>query len=150
MISFEINQSNLRGGQCLPHALVARALAACDAELKTRKGIELSIAFVDEREMRSLNKKWRGHDYVTDVLSFEPSFAGASEVKDAGEILLCYPQAVRQAKEMGHSTRDELVFLIVHGVLHTFGFDHIDPKDAKKMFPRQTRILTALGVDPRI
>ncbi len=140
MISFEINQSKLRGGQCLPHALVARALAACDAELKPRKDVELSIAFVGEREMRALNKKWRGHDYVTDVLSFETS----------NEILLCYPQAVRQAKEMKHSTRDELVFLIVHGVLHTFGFDHIDPKDAKKMFPRQTRILTALGVDPRI
>lgn len=140
MISFEINQSNLRGGQCLPHALVAKALAACDAELRPRRDVELSLAFVGEREMRALNKKWRGHDYVTDVLSFETS----------NEILLCYPQAVRQAKEMGHSTRDELVFLIVHGVLHTFGFDHIDPKDAKKMFPRQTRILTALGVDPRI
>lgn len=140
MISFEINQSNLRGGQCLPHALVAKALAACDAELRPRRDVELSLAFVGEREMRALNKKWRGHDYVTDVLSFETS----------NEILLCYPQSVRQAKEMGHSTRDELVFLIVHGVLHTFGFDHIDPKDAKKMFPRQTRILTALGVDPRI
>ena len=150
MITFELNQSKLRGGQCLPHALVAKALVACDAELKPRKDVELSIAFVGEREMRALNKKWRGHDYVTDVLSFEPSFAEASEVKDVAEILLCYPQAVRQAKEMGHSTRDELVFLIVHGVLHTFGFDHIEPKDAKKMFPRQTRILTALGVDTRI
>ncbi|MEI6510619.1 MAG: rRNA maturation RNase YbeY [Candidatus Uhrbacteria bacterium] len=140
MISFEINQSKLRGGQCLPHALVARALAACDAELKPRKDVELSIAFVGEREMRALNKKWRGHDYVTDVLSFETS----------NEILLCYPQAVRQAKEMGHSTRDELVFLIVHGILHTFGYDHIEPKDAKKMFPRQTRILSTLGVDTRI
>jgi len=140
VISFEINQSKLRGGQCLPHALVARALAACDAELKPRKDVELSIAFVGEREMRALNKKWRGHDYVTDVLSFETS----------NEILLCYPQAVRQAKEMGHSTRDELVFLIVHGILHTFGYDHIEPKDAKKMFPRQTRILSTLGVDTRI
>jgi probable rRNA maturation factor len=90
--------------------------------------------------MRALNKQWRGHDYVTDVLSFEST----------NEILLCYPQAVRQAKEMGHSTRDELVFLIVHGVLHTFGFDHVEPKDAKKMFPRQARILTKLGVNPRI
>ena len=90
--------------------------------------------------MRALNKKWRGHDDVTDVLSFETT----------NEILLCHPQAVRQARTMRHSTRDELVFLIIHGVLHTFGFDHVEPVDAKKMFPRQARILMKLGVNPRI
>ena len=140
MIGFELNQEILRGGQRLSRRLVQGVLAACAAELKPRKDVELSIAFVSERAMRKLNKDLRGKDSVTDVLSFEGT----------NEILLCYPQAVRQGKEMGHSTRDELVFLIVHGVLHTFGYDHMEPKDAKRMFPRQTRILTALGVDPRI
>lgn len=140
MISFELNQSILRGGQRLPRALVAKAVAACDARLRTKRAIDLSIAFIGAREMRAMNKAWRGHDYVTDVLSFEETF----------EILLCYPQAVRQGKEMGHSTRDELTFLIVHGILHTFGYDHVDPKDAKKMFPLQTGILEELGIDPRI
>ncbi len=140
LIGFELNQEILRGGQRLPRRLVEAALAECSSELKVKKPVELSIAFVSEKTMRALNKKWRGHDYVTDVLSFETT----------NEILLCYPQAVRQAREMRHSTRDELVFLIVHGVLHTFGFDHVEPKDAKKMFPRQARILTKLGVNPRI
>lgn len=124
----------------MPIALVEKVVSACARELRPKVRVELSLAFVDGPVMRSLNKKWRGHDYVTDVLSFETT----------NEILLCYPQAVRQAKEMGHSTRDELVFLLVHGILHTFGFDHMKPRDAQKMFPLQTRILKKLGIDPRL
>ncbi len=89
--------------------------------------------------MRRLNKQWRGNDRVTDVLSFE-----------SGEILINYDQAKRQAIELKHSTRDEVIFLLVHGVLHVYGYDHEKPSDAKKMFPLQTKILTKLGIDPRL
>ena len=139
-ITAELNQSRLRGGQRLPRRLVECALAACAKALKTKKPVELSVAFVSEPDMRRLNKRWRGKDKVTDVLSFE----------GVGEILLNYEQARRQAKEMKHSVRDELVFLLVHGVLHVYGFDHVEPKDAAKMFPLQTKILSELGVNPRI
>lgn len=140
LIRAELNQSLLRGGQRLPRRVLERALKACGEALGGKGTHELSVAFVSESEMRRLNKQWRGKDKVTDVLSFE----------DVGEILICYPQARRQAAELGHSTRDELVFLLVHGVLHVFGYDHERPSDAKRMFPLQTKILTRLGVDPRI
>lgn len=141
----ELNQSILRGGQRLSRRDLDHCLSVCSSvianvvkqSLVRQSG--LSIAFITERDMRRLNKQWRGKDRVTDVLSFE-----------SGEILISYDQAKRQAKELNHSTRDEVIFLIVHGVLHVFGFDHEKPSDAKKMFPLQTKILTKLGIDPRI
>jgi probable rRNA maturation factor len=140
VIEAELNQSALTGGQRLPRRDLDRALRACDRALRPARPASLSVAFVDEREMRRLNKEWRGRDKVTDVLSFE----------DVGEILICYPQARRQAAELGHSARDEVIFLLVHGVLHVFGYDHVKPADAKRMFPLQAKILTSLGVDPRL
>ncbi|NBS41563.1 rRNA maturation RNase YbeY [bacterium] len=139
VIRAELNQSILRGGQRMPRRVVDRALSACADALKPRRETLLSVAFVSEKEMRRLNKQWRGKDKPTDVLSFE-----------SGEILICYPVARRQAADLRHSIRDEVVFLLVHGVLHAFGFDHIDPSDAKRMFPLQTKILMRLGVDPRL
>lgn len=140
MIAYEVNQTVLRGGQRVPRAVVDRAVRACDRALRPRRAVSLSVAFVGEREMRRLNRERRGKDRVTDVLSFE----------GVGEILICYPQARRQARELGHSVRDEVVFLLVHGILHVFGFDHERATDAERMFPLQTRILTKLGIDPRL
>jgi len=140
LIRAELNQSALKGGARLPRRAFELALAECARSLRPRHDVLLSVAFVGEREMRKLNREWRGKDRVTDVLSFE----------NVGEILICYPQAKRQAVELGHSTRDEVVFLLVHGVLHVFGHDHERPTDAKRMYSIQTKILTRLGVDPRI
>lgn len=140
MLTAEINQSLLKGGQKIPQALVDKAVRACARAMGIKDNTVLSVAFIGPREMRALNKRYRGRDRVTDVLSFE----------EVGEILICYPQAKLQAKQMGHSVRDEIIFLLVHGVLHTFGYDHERPEDAKRMFPLQTRILNQLGIDPRL
>ncbi len=105
----------------------------------------VSIGFVTDLQMRNLNRTWRGKDRVTDILSFT-----LDEEPLKGEIVLSYKQAVRQAKEMGHATRDELFFLIVHGTLHLWGYDHEVPQDAKKMFLLQTQILKRLKIDPRL
>ena len=140
MLHAEINQVMLKGGQRVPQALVDRTLHLCARAMKFKGDALLSVAFIGDREMRTLNKRYRGRDKVTDVLSFEEIL----------EILICYPQAKRQAKDLGHSTRDEVVFLLVHGVLHAFGYDHERPIDAQRMFPLQTQILTTLEIDPRL
>lgn len=145
MLSAEVNQERLKGGQRLPFARLQEVLDACAKGLKLKKEAVVSIAFVSPGQMKKLNNQWRGKNYVTDVLSFE---LGEGIMK--GEIILSYEKAQKQAREMGHSTRDELWFLIVHGVLHVWGHDHETPKDAKKMFPLQTRILNELGIDSRI
>lgn len=102
----------------------------------------VSIGFVSPAQMRALNRQWRGNDKVTDVLSFALDVGSLK-----GEILLSYEQANLQAKQMKHSVRDELCFLIVHGVLHLWGYDHEDPEDAKKMFLLQEKILKNLMID---
>lgn len=145
MIQAELNQSRLRGGQCLPKKRLQEVLDTCAKHLRLKNQTWVSIAFVSPKNMRALNKQWRGKDKITDVLSF-PLDEGPLK----GEILLSYEQALKQANELGHSTRDELWFLIVHGVLHVFGYDHETPKDAKRMFPLQTRILDELSIDSRI
>lgn len=95
--------------------------------------------------MRALNRTWRGKDAVTDVLSF-----ALDQGPFKGEIVLCYQQAARQAKETGHPVRDELSVLVVHGVLHLWGYDHERPADARRMFPLQEQILKDLKIDYRV
>lgn len=120
-------------------------LEACAKALKARGDVTISIGFVSANQMRKLNRAWRGKDNVTDVLSF-----GLDEGTFKGEILLNYEQAVFQAKQMKHSVGDELCFMIVHGVLHLWDYDHEDSKDAKKMFLLQEKILRRLKIDPRL
>ncbi len=156
MISIEINQTRLTSSQRLPKALLNRVAHEVTTELRLKQTQQISVAFVSEKEMRKLNLAYRGADRVTDVLSFtleEGTGNGGQGIEgeeNYGEIILSYEQAKRQAKTMKHSVHDELTFLLVHGLLHVFGFDHEQEKDAKKMFPLQTRILTRLKIDPTI
>lgn len=145
MIRVELNQSRLKGGQRLSAKRVTKVLEACAKVLKVRGDVTISIGFVSSQQMRSLNRGWRGKDNVTDVLSFE-----LVEGPVKGELVLSYEQAARQAKQMHHSVADELCFLIVHGVLHLWGYDHECPSDAQKMFALQEKILNILKIDPRL
>jgi probable rRNA maturation factor len=77
----------------------------------------VSLAFVGDKKIRQLNKKYRGIDRVTDVLSF------SGEGNFLGEIIIDYSQIRRQAKKFGNKQKDELVFILVHGLLHLLGYD---------------------------
>lgn len=145
MITVDLNQGNLRGGQCLPYSAAARVCEGVARALGVHRSVRVSLAFVSPTEIRRLNAKYRHKDKVTDVLSFNLDNGDV-----LGELLICYPVAKRQAAELEHSTRDEVLFLLTHGLLHLFGYDHETPSDAKRMFPLQTRILTRLGIDPRL
>lgn len=145
MISIELNQSLLKGGMCFPEARLVQIAKEVSKTLKLKRVHHISAAFISEKEMKKLNLHHRGKNAVTDVLSFT-----LQNEDYFGEILLSYDQAKRQAKEMKHSVRDEISFLLVHGLLHVFGFDHEKEFDAKKMFPLQTKILLKLHVNPRI
>ena len=145
MITCELNQTRLKGGQRLPKKRLQEVLVACTRVLHVKKEVPLSIGFISEKQIRALNDAWRQKDRVTDVLSFE-----LNEEFLKGEVLLNYEQAKRQALALKHSTRDEVCFLIVHGVLHLFGHDHEKKQDAQCMFALQTKILKSLGIDSRI
>ncbi|WP_031488958.1 rRNA maturation RNase YbeY [Ureaplasma canigenitalium] len=107
-------------------------------KLNTNRFLEVNI--VDRAEIRVINHKYRNKDRETDVISF--AFDESGFISFAlGEIYICYPVAVDQAKEYQHSVYREINFLFTHGLLHVLGYDHIEEDDAAIMFGFQDEIL---------
>jgi len=111
---------------------------------------QVSLVFTDAERVRQLNRDYRGIDQPTDVLAFymhpqkgsDSSFALPPDgVTHLGEVIICYPQALAQATEQGHSLNRELALLVIHGVLHLLGCDHEEPQEAKKMRAREKELL---------
>ncbi|MEZ4871476.1 MAG: rRNA maturation RNase YbeY [Bdellovibrionales bacterium] len=102
---------------------------------RSQLGKELTVLFVDAKEAQRLNKQFRGKNYATDVLSFE------SVEGELGELVLCPAVIQEQAREHGFSYRDELVYLVLHGVLHLLGYDHETcENEARKMYDIQDKL----------
>ena len=122
-------------------ALVLRSIGESDASL--------SAMFIGDWKMRRLNHEWRGKDRTTDVLSFsqregKTSFPCTTEL---GDVFICVPQVKRQAKERGIPYREECFRMLIHGILHLAGYDHVRRADAAVMLPLQESILaTCLSV----
>ena len=111
------------------------------------KNSSISVLFTDDTEMRELNKKYRGKDKSTDVLSFsmrEGETFPSNEKENLGDIVISLDYAGRQAKEFEVSLEDEIRRLLVHGCLHLLGYEHegVDEEVAKKMFDLQEKILS--------
>jgi probable rRNA maturation factor len=130
---------NNQSGRAVPRDFLEDWCHRMSRELKLRKK-DLVIAFLNEKEMRALNKKFRGKNYATDVLSFE-----SDDPAVYGELVIC-PQVIsRQAKEHGLLVREELGYMVLHGVLHLLGYDHErSEREAKKMFALQDKVFEHL------
>lgn len=113
--------------------------------------VELGVIITSDRSIQRLNKKYRGLDETTDVLSFAltenstaedcPFLTPPDGITRLGEIAISYPQAKKQAEEEGHSTKDEIALLLTHGVLHLAGYEHDEPQREKEMKSMESRIL---------
>lgn len=90
--------------------------------------VELSLSVVGDRKIRNLKKQFLGVDEVTDVLSFPmaegESIPGEEKMLSLGDVVVCYPQAKRQALRRNKLIDDEIEFLVCHGVLHLLGIHH--------------------------
>lgn len=110
------------------------------------RGVAVTVALVDGATSRRLNRAARGVNAPTDVLSFpagdEPDWPKLAEPW-LGEVVICYPIAVRQARACGHPIRREVVELLAHGLAHLAGFTHDTPKAAKRMVALETTIVAA-------
>lgn len=103
---------------------------------------EISLVFVGDSRMRALNKKYRGMDKTTDVLSF---YYGGEKPRDIfGEIIISVPQAKRQAKRQSYPLKRELLALFVHGILHLAGYEDETERGYRKMMDKQEEILKSL------
>lgn len=113
---------------------------------KRNKNKNLVLAFLQTNQARHLNLEFRGKDYATDVLSFSPT-----EDDDLGELVFCPDVLKKQSLEHGLSYRDELIYMVYHGVLHLLGYEHeTNEKDAKKMFAIQDRAFASFLQRPKI
>jgi len=104
-----------------------------------KKG-EITIRIVDADEGRALNRDWRGKDYATNVLSFpfeEPGYLG--------DIVICAEVVAREAVEQRKTPRAHWAHLVVHGVLHLMGHDHIADDEAEKMEALERKLLSRMG-----
>jgi len=95
----------------------------------------VSVVFVGNAKMRSINLEYRGIDRTTDVLSFTENddFPDLEKDKFLGEIFISYSQVKKQARRLEKSIEDELVFILVHGLLHLLGYDDETEKDRLNM-----------------
>lgn len=105
---------------------------------------EVSLVLSDDDEVRRLNRRWRGKDAPTNVLSFP-----TGETRMLGDVVLAFETVVREAEEGDRPLVHHFRHLIVHGVLHLLGHDHEADSDAVRMENRERRILREFGVpDP--
>ena len=141
------------------------AADACLISEKVMVPCSVAVCLCDDEEIKSLNREYREVDSSTDVLSFPsvaypyPYTAGdcenllRAEYDDEtgscflGDIIISVPHIVEQAREYNHSEKREALFLLVHGICHLMGYDHIEKKDKEKMRAMEERILSSVSAD---
>jgi probable rRNA maturation factor len=115
------------------------------------RGRLLAVRIVDDAESRRLNRRWRGKDRPTNVLSFPAPPAGAlqsrAEPRPLGDLVIAAAVVAREAVAQCKPRRAHWAHLVVHGSLHLLGLDHQRDEEAERMERRERRILASLGFD---
>ena len=135
---------------------------------------QVGLVVTDDKTVQELNRQFRGLDEVTDVLSFSPSHSGhwegdpqepdkayteseepeeeesafvlpPGEPSPLGEVIISFPQTIRQAQERNGPVEQELALLIIHGVLHLVGYDHMEPEDEAQMQAKERSALATVS-----
>lgn len=139
--------------------LIEDVLNFSGSYLKLPENTEMSVTLMDNEHIHEINKKYRGVDKPTDVISFAIEEDDPDEVpiilpedeefdipKNIGDIMVSMDKVKEQAEYLGHSEDRELGFLVVHGFLHLNGYDHMKEEDEKEMFGLQREILDSYGL----
>ena len=106
----------------------------------------LTIRIVDAEESQTLNRQFRGKDKPTNVLSFPSQVPDFVEQDYLGDLAICASVVAKEAAEQHKSEDAHWAHMLVHGVLHLHGYDHIEQDEAEQMESLETRILTAMGL----
>ncbi len=125
------------------YAFLNKLLEKVITKLKLENAI-FSIVFIDDEKMQEINKQYRNKDETTDVLSFafeDNEDIKYNEFRVLGDIYISIPKMQAQALEYDNSEKSELAFLVVHGLLHLLGYDHMTDKEEKEMFSLQEALL---------
>ena len=117
-------------------------------ELKIENAI-FNIIFIDNEEIRKINREYRNVDRETDVISFaleDNMDVVYDDFRLLGDIYISYEKAIEQAELYNHSVKREVFFLATHGILHLLGYDHMEEDDEKVMFGKQNELLDSYGI----
>jgi len=140
----------------VPHARTLRRWVLAALQTAPRNGARVvTVRIVGNAESRKLNRDWRGKDRPTNVLSFPAGptdhVSHIARHVPLGDIVLCLPVIAREAREQGKPLQAHWAHMIVHGVLHLLGYDHVKSRDAKIMESLEVEILARLGYqDPYV
>ncbi len=127
-----------------PGRVVATAHKTLTSVRRTSE-LDLTVFFCKKRTIHELNARYRKIDHPTDVLAF--SYGKTEKLNSnnyLGDVIIAVPVARRQARENHHTLVEEVDLLVVHGILHLFGFDHESPRDRSRMWNKQEEILRNL------
>lgn len=134
---------DLRRGSCgsLSAAVIGRAAALFLAYHRvTSPG--LSLVFVTGRISRKINRERLGHDYATDIITFDLRENGSDDLD--GELVICLPEAARNARVFGESLEREILRYVAHGILHLLGFDDATDKQRAMMHREENKLLALI------
>ena len=149
--------------ESVPRSWLRGVAAGAVKNLGLGEPCQLSLVITDDDTVRGLNRDYRGLDEITDVLSFSTAHEGhwqgdgapsaptgddgfvypEDEPMPIGEVIISYPQVVRQAKD--EDSKKELALLVVHGILHLVGYDHAESDEEAVMWAKQDEVLSGLG-----
>ena len=114
---------------------------------RVRKTMDLSLRVVGSAAGRALNRRYRGLDYPTNVLSFAAPRAARLRDRQLGDLVICAPVVAREARQQGKVLRAHWAHLVIHGTLHLLGYDHQRMRDAQRMERREVRLMRVLGYE---
>lgn len=147
--------SNRQNVVKIPTGIRLLVRRCCNAALRLEnfaEDAEISVTFVDNDEIRLLNKQHRNIDSATDVLSFPLGENGVYDHNESGaallgDIVISMPKAVEQAELYGHSLQREVGYLTAHSMFHLLGYDHVNGGvEAVHMREKEETVMTMLGL----
>lgn len=121
--------------------LIKKSIREVIDEEKLDENIMVSVSFVDDEEIRTLNRDFRNVDSSTDVLSFPIDDEFQLDERILGDVVINTKRVIEQAKEFGHSNERELSYLTVHSILHLLGYDHEDEEDKNLMRSKEKIVM---------
>ena len=115
------------------------------------EGFEIALMGCDDVRIGTLNADFRGKPAPTNVLSWpasdSPPMVGATPEIELGDIAIAYETCAREAAEKGISVQDHVTHLVIHGILHLLGYDHMNDTEAEEMEALEIKALAKLGID---
>jgi len=144
-IYFEDRQNYIKIDESITQEL-EKVIRTCLEVENLDLGTEVSVSFVNNDEIKVLNRDFRGVDKETDVLSFPIEDDFDIGIILLGDIIISTQKAIEQAEEYEHSIKRELAYLTAHSMLHLMGYDHLTDEDKARMRKKEKEIMKKLEI----